>query len=315
MRGKYLVSIWDNKLRYDLELERNITIIGGKSGSGKSTLFSYFEDLLKTNRDTGLHCNCRDKIVLLKEDSNWKDLISSHHNKIFISDEYVDYIQTKDFAKFVNYSDNYFIFITRSGRMNWLTYSIDSIYEFRTIKEDNTNITKLYNKYLNKPLKVKPSLIITEDSNSGYDAIDMLRPNCDIISAHGKDNVYNVIDNNIDDYSCIYVIVDGSAFGSCIGRIFPKFSNKEVYLFAPESFEFLLLLASTFKRYLTSELECTYNFCDSKDFISWERYYTFLLSRLCKTNYGFEYTKSKLSEFFKSDYFKNHLRAQISDIF
>ena len=314
MKGKYELSIYDNKLHYSLSLERNITIIKGKSGTGKSTLYNMFEDLLSNSRNVGIHCNMKDKLEILNEKSNWGSLINDSHNKIFIADEFTDYITTLDFAKIAQSSDNYFIIISRSGRLKWLTYSVDCIYELVTNKCDNISVTKLYRKYLYVDEKIKPTLVITEDSNSGFEAMKMLAK-CDILSAHGRDNVYNTIKENINKYSCIYVIVDGAAFGSCIGRLFPKFKNEEVYIFSPESFEFLLLLSDTFRRYLSTELDCTYDFCDSINYLSWERYYTNLLDYLCKHYYNFNYSKSKLDKFFKSDYFKEHLKGQIKDIF
>lgn len=39
MKGKYKIVIHDTNVRYELELERNITIIKGKSGTGKSNLY------------------------------------------------------------------------------------------------------------------------------------------------------------------------------------------------------------------------------------------------------------------------------------
>lgn len=314
MKGRYHLIIGNKRLTYDLYLERSITIIKGMSATGKSTLVSLFEQVFQKKR-TGLHCNLKDKLMLLEGSTDWLSLLANEKNKIFIADEDIEYVQTKDFARVVQASDNYFIFITRSGRMKWLTYSVDCIYELGTDKcSDNSFITRLYKKYLDNPKNIKPSLVITEDSNSGYEMIKSL-VDCEVVSAKGRDNVYNVVSKNLDNYNCIYAIVDGAAFGSCIGRIYPKFANKEVYLFTPESFEFLLLLSGTFKRYLGAELERTYDFCDSKEYLSWERYYTSLLDFVCKRYYDFNYSKSKLDDFFKSDYFKEHLKGQIKDIF
>ena len=147
MKGKYDISIWDNKIRFELVLERQITVIKGKSGTGKSTLFMMFEDMLNKGRVTGIHCNCKDKIRVLSLSDDFKTIISNEHDKIFVFDEYFDYIQTQEFAEAVNNSDNYFIFITRSGRMNWLTYSVNNIYELRTERDGLKFVTRLYAKY------------------------------------------------------------------------------------------------------------------------------------------------------------------------
>lgn len=307
MKGKHQVIIGNNKITYDITLERQITVIKGKSGSGKSTLFQMFENIVKNgrNRDLGYKCNCTDKIRIIE--NNYKiENIKEEHNKIFIADEYCEFIQTKEFAEAIQHSDNYYIFITRSGRMNWLTYSINDIYELKTDRDENgKSITKLYSKYLNKSsYRLNPDLVITEDSNSGHEMFSKVFKEYDVVSAYGRDNVYNVL--NTQKFKCAYMIVDGAAFGSCIGRIIPKFNN--VFIFAPESFEYLLLKTNAFKRYLKDELDNTSEYCDSVDFISWEKYYTNLLSGLCKEKYDISYSKKKLNEFFKTEYYIKQIK-------
>lgn len=146
MRGKYNIVIYNNRLRYELEIERNITVIKGNSGTGKTTLYTMLRDLLSTSRYIGIECNCRDKIKILDNSSDWRNELSINTEKIFISDEGTEYITTKEFVDSLHSSDNYFIFITRSGRMRWLTYSADCVYELGTEKVGNISITRLYKK-------------------------------------------------------------------------------------------------------------------------------------------------------------------------
>lgn len=314
MKGKYEVVIYDSKIKYHLILERNITIIKGKSGTGKSTLYQMFSDLVRlSKRESGISCNCKDKIMVLREDSNWKDTLVSTSDKIFIADEYIEYVQTKEFANIAQKSGNYFVIITRSSRMQWLSYSVNSIYELETLEEGDIFCTRLVNRYLYSKETILPDLIITGDSNSGYEIINKIT-RCDVKSAKGRDNVYNEVINNINKYKCIYIIVDGAAFGSCVGRLFPRFESANIHIFTPESFEFLLLNSKTFKRYLTTELAETYNFCDAKEFVTWERYFTKLLNKLCKEQYKFAYSKSKLNKFFKSKYFESVIKNQLEDL-
>ena len=152
MKGKYNIIVYNNRLRYELEIERNITVIKGNSGTGKTTLYTMLRDLLSTSRYTGIECNCRDKIKILDNNSDWRNELSINTEKIFISDEGTEYITTQEFSESLNSSDNYFIFITRSGRMRWLTYSADCVYELGTEKVGNISITRLYKR------SVKPDL-------------------------------------------------------------------------------------------------------------------------------------------------------------
>ena len=161
MKGKYKVVIHDTNVRYELELERNITIIKGKSGTGKSNLCRMVEDAVYSKRETGVHCNCTDKLRVLRLGDNWESIINDSHNKIFIVDEYVGYIYTNSFAKVVNNSDNYFVIITRSSNLTNLGFSVDSIFELVTEKNNDMYITKLCKRYVYEEENIKSDLVVT----------------------------------------------------------------------------------------------------------------------------------------------------------
>lgn len=89
-------------------------------------------------------------------------------------DEGSTFIGTPEFASLIQQSDNYFIFITRSSRLNYLTYSMDSIYELRLEKRGNITVTKMFPMYSNVDMKFYPDIIISEDSNSGMTGLQRL---------------------------------------------------------------------------------------------------------------------------------------------
>ena len=75
-------------------------------------------------------------------------------------------------------------------------------------------------------------------------------------------------------------------------------SGKKCVLYAPESFEFLLLKANIID-VPKAVLDETYDYADSKRFMSWEEYYTdYLIQNSQKT--VFKYAKTKLNENYKS---------------
>ena len=81
----------------------------------------------------------------------------------------------------------------------------------------------------------------------------------------------------------------------------------DVYIYTPESFEYMLLNLGMFKGLLRDELIHTYNYCDTKDYLSWERYYTALLGRLYP-----KYTKSHIdNEFLRH---KNKFKSLVPDL-
>lgn len=317
MKGKYTIVIRNNVLRYEITINRNITILKGKSATGKSTLYNLFVQLKKRGSKSGIHCNMTDKIDILDSSEDWNYLqfkLKECRGKIFISDEGNTFIGTPEFAKLIQQSDNYFIFITRSSRLNYLTYSVNSIYELGSEKRGNITVTKMFPMYPNMNTNFYPDIIVSEDSNSGKQMLEMLYRDCQVISASGKDNVAkcvkDLIYNNQD--SKIYVVVDGAAFGNCIAKIIALIS-RNVLVFAPESFEFLLLHEQGFQRYLTDELVNTEKYCDSLEFVSWEQYFTKLLTSICKDMH-ISYSKSRLHPHFCSEKFLQFMLIMYKDI-
>jgi hypothetical protein len=134
MKGKYELIISNNKLKYDLVLERNITVIKGDSGTGKSILYNMCYELIRQNRPIGINCNCRDRLVILNNEDTWKEQLSKCKDNIVIINEWVEFTWTQEFKNAVKNSDNYFIIISRSASMSSL---VDSFYCLETEKEDD----------------------------------------------------------------------------------------------------------------------------------------------------------------------------------
>ena len=142
MKGNINVVISNNRLCYNLTLDRRITIIKGKSGTGKTTLYNMVDSLCKTSRPVGLNCNCRDRLLVMTN-MTYKYIVKDNIcNKIILVDEY-DF-STLDMSEFINNSDNYFIIFTRSCRFsNIRDYSDGSLYELKTSKINNMSVTNL----------------------------------------------------------------------------------------------------------------------------------------------------------------------------
>lgn len=311
MKGKYDVVIWNNRVRYELCIERQITVLKGNSGTGKSTLVSMVRTLLR--RDSGgVHCNMRDSLAVVADEDMFKEKIGKTSGKIFFVDEGNGYVNSKEFAEAVNFSDNYFVIVSRSGQLDWLTYSIDSIFELGTEKKGNVSITRMYRRYLDKAEWYKPDCVVVEDSGSGYEMMQNIF-SCPVYSAKGKDNVYNVAVSLMRSNRNVYVIVDGAAFGNCIGRF--NFDILRVLVYTPESFEWLLLNTNSIGRFVNiSVLTETYNYCDSVKYLSWERFYTDVLKKVLKEKLLVGYTKSKLPDQLKADKIEDEVKTLLKDI-
>lgn len=328
MIGKYHIVIQDKYVKYEFDVKRKYTVIRGDSATGKSYLCSAVaSDTARCICDVGL------SFLYSTNDDSWKLTLENVHGRIFFVDETFKYMGTTEFASVIKRSDNYFILVTRD-KLSGIPFSVNEIYELESSKRYN-NMSKPYTETILRPLYSnvvktdKPSLIVTEDSKSGYQFFSNALKDVSCISANGKSNVFDTVLSRISDYSNIYAIVDGAAFGSEIDTLFSlavSVSKCRILILAPESFEYLLLnaLPSQFtvrKVYLNR----TYDFCDLKHVKeicptmetliepveSWEQFYTILLKDITSGT-DFRYTKSRLNMKYLS--IKDAVLKQLPDL-
>lgn len=130
MKGKHLVTIKNNVLRYQFEIRRNITIIKGDSATGKTTLVDMVREYFENGEQSGVSLQC-DKTCIVLEGRQWKVLIENIHDSIVFIDEGNLFITTDEFSSAVKKSDNYYVIVTREGLPN-LPYSVDEIYGIKS---------------------------------------------------------------------------------------------------------------------------------------------------------------------------------------
>ena len=94
----------------------------------------------------------------------------------------------------------------------------------------------------------------------------------------------------------ILVIADGAAFGSEIDRVLQVINErKNVALYLPESFEWLIMDADILKdNIVRSILSEPSEYVESKLYFSWERFFTAVLIEQTKDTY-LAYAKRKLN--------------------
>ena len=68
MKGNIKVVVSTKKLRYELNLRRNITIIQGDSATGKTTLIQIINDYLSSRTGPGTDVICTKKCAVLSGD-------------------------------------------------------------------------------------------------------------------------------------------------------------------------------------------------------------------------------------------------------
>ena len=301
MKGNIKVTVSTKKLRYELNLRRNITIIQGDSASGKTTLIQIVGDYLAGRTGPGTDVICDRKCAVLSGDTESVIVrLKSLKETVVFVDEQERFLYSQAFAEAVLGSDCYFVLITRDG-LNMLPYSVNEIY---CLKNSGyyQNTRQVYNSmhqvYPERRAtgQVRPSVVLTEDSNAGYEMYDALICGTEMVcaSAGGKSNVAKYILAHKD--KPIFAVVDGAAFGADMkGVMYALEVNRRSCVWAPESFEYLILQSGIVQAEgLKKIMETPGEFIESGKYSSWERYFTWLLEDLTK-NTIYAYNKSRMN--------------------
>lgn len=300
MKGNYEIIVANAKVRYEFTVRRNITIIKGDSATGKTTLVEMIREYYESGEGSGIELRCMKECRALAG-RDWKRLLEGMRESIVFIDEDNAFLPTREFAEAIRESDNYYVIVTREGLPN-LPYSVEEIYGIResgkyaSLKQTYNELFHIYGKEdYTKP--VIPEYIIVEDSNSGYEFFEGVVEKSDskVISASGKSNIFSkMMESPMEQ---VLVIADGAAFGSEMDRIMKLIHKKKgMVLYLPESFEWLVLKSGIIQdRKLGKILEKPEDFIESKEYFSWERFFSELLMDLTKGTY-LKYAKRKLNK-------------------
>lgn len=307
MKGSHRVIIEAKRVKYDFTLTRNITILTGDSASGKTVLIDYIRDYRRYGSESGVMVSC-DRECRTLDNEDWEMQLKRITNSIIFIDEGNRFVTSKEFAKLALESDNYFVLATRE-KMPMLPYSVQEIYGFREsgkYHEAKQKYNEMYHLYgeTSAQSSIEPELVITEDSNSGYDFFAKLseQKNVNCISANGKSNIIKCLQDSEKTQGTRLIIVDGAAFGSEMKEVYEYLNTVgNVVLYAPESFEWLLLSSNTIPNANVTEiLQEPENYIDSKKYASWERFFTALLIDMTKGDPVWSYSKKKISSVYVS---------------
>ena len=304
MIGKYHVFMKSTKISYSFTVERKYTILCGDSGSGKTYITELINnlDVIEFTSEVNIE-------VLSYKRRNYENELKTISNEIFVVDEDNPIMKDNDDIELMHKSDNYFIIICRLNSSK-IPYSILEMYHVK-----NKGLVNYYLRiYKDFHANIKPELIITEDEKSGYQFFKAITEKTQIkcIGAGGNAKVFHLLLSVIDKFDKIVIIVDGSAFGAFIDDIYEiktTFLNKQIEIFAPESFEYLLLNTNAVNADMDI-LERTYNYHDiqhvrkliddenyNEDIISWERVYTAYMTGLTKYT-SHQYSKGDLNDYY-----------------
>lgn len=318
MKGVLNIEVSNRKAKYTFELKRNITVVCGDSGSGKTTLYKMVRAFYETGTSSGVKWNCsaEKKCAVLSDPNFWQQNLENIKNSIVFIDEGFKFILSERFAKAVKGSDNYYVFFNRE-KLSELPYSVDEVYEIKTAGKKNHTFVKMFDsneKHIYTPDSANKKFIYdtvaVEDSKSGYEFYCAYFAGskivCETCKSKSKLNrwVKDYLDSNPEKK--LLVIADGAAFGSEMNRFMEIYTTVKnplnLTLCLPESFEWLILKSGLLHQEDINEiLRNPSEYIESKDFFSWEQFFTNLLVERTKNIGYLRYKKNKsvLADFYK----------------
>lgn len=321
--GKYHVEVSSKRNKYVFDVKRKYTFILGDSGTGKTKLGV----LLKRSRKAGgnrIHVNCNVPVILIEDVEMMEKFYTDEKDTkaIYVIDEdVIDELTSKDngvsFANNTKGMSAYFVLLTRN-KLGALPYSPLEIYEFKGRIVGDCCLRKTVNVYEWKDLlPINADVVIVEDSKVGYYFFKETL-NCIVESAYGDGNLQNMLKEKIvEGYKSIVLIGDDAAIGCSIRKLMDIVQvnvDVNVYLFFPESFEYLVLKANIFSQDISQELLETYNYAETSEFFSWERYYTHLLGIVSNSRGGYRKESKYLPKYLISEINVDRIYSVIREI-
>lgn len=317
MRGAYEVIITSGRVQFKLLIRRNLTILKGDSATGKTTLVDMVANYEELGPGSGVDIKCDAPCVVLSG-RNWQRTLSAITNSIVFIDEGNPFVASEDFARAAKHSDNYYVIVSREA-LPMLPYSVDEVYGLRNnTRRLVSKYPKAYRVYAstfriyenNYPGDAKPELVIVEDSGAGYDFFlaAFNKVNIPCVAAGGKGSVFKIARDA--EASNILVIADGAAFGPEMERVLSLKFRKNIKLFLPESFEWLILKSGLVDgSTLQTLLEDPSPHIESSRYFSWEKFFTHELIALTQGTY-LSYEKGGLNP----AYLNERERAAIENV-
>lgn len=320
MRGTHTIRLENNFVRYDFTVRRNLTIVRGDSATGKTQLIHMLLEYGDGSSDSGVTLVCDKPCYVLADDRNWRLILANTNDTIVFIDEEHEFIASQEFAEAVKASDNYYVLITRN-RLPMLPYSVEEIYgihvsgKYTTLRQTYNEFYRLYGTTIPEE-DVCPKRIVTEDSNSGYDFFSAVARSKDVEcrSAGGSSQIFTRLKELPDD-ACTLIIADGAAFGPEMERVEKELRlHPQTYLYLPESFEWLVLKSGLLdSKELRDLLEHPEDHIESREFFSWERFFTAKLVEMTRGTY-LQYQKKQLNKAYLTEKAVEKIKAVMEHI-
>lgn len=319
MKGIHEVVVRNNRVQYKFSVRRNLTILRGDSATGKSTLIDLIAQYARDGENSGVTLQCDKSCVVLTSEL-WQLRLPTIKDSIVFIDEDNSFAGTHEFADSAKNSDNYYVIVMRES-LPQLPYSVDEIYTLKNrtkgygqIKRLYTSFQHIYEKSSYGISDKRPDYVIVEDSHSGYQFFRSVFEQRGIpcISAQGKSNICAEIEKTPRGCT-ILVIADGAAFGPEMEKTISQRHKRNIVLFLPESFEWMILSSDLIadrdtKLILQNPAEAI----ESSRYFSWERFFTSLLVEKTKDTY-LRYRKQELNPVYLHEHEKSEIMKYLPE--
>lgn len=312
MKGKHRIVLETGRVKYDFTVRRNITVVQGDSATGKTTLIELLSQYGRQGARSGITLTSDVPCFVYTggaDSREWTPFFATARGGIIFVDEGFSFVHSVEFAECIKNTGDYYLLIARKPLVN-LQYSIQEIYGIKTSGKYHFPYQVFHEFYpiyqqeeaFNIPQKI---ILLVEDGRSGYQFFSKVCDHlCEVSceSAGGNSNVYRQL-LQIAGKEPVLVIADGAAFGSFVENVVSvarKRGNTGLYF--PESFEWLILESGIIQ---SSEIEkvmkAPENYIESRNYFSWEQFFTAFLQEKTKGNEYLYYKKNHLPEFYLSE--------------
>ncbi len=280
-----------NRVEYDFDIHRRVTIIEGNSGEGKTLLYNIIKDKQMVRK-----LSIQSPLPLISYTSRTD--INNIHNCILLIDE--DYLPPTTFFDKLQDRNIFCLIFSREEFIKRINYSIYEVYLIKSINKYKTIYPKYDRRIFNNRFYKR---FISEDSKSGYSMFADTTPIIEGKSVSGNSNIK-------PEHNYLYLI-DLANFPYNFQVLYELAKLGYLDICDRESFEEQLLNMTLFKG--IKERKPILN---PLDFNSFEAYFTQLLSKIMRDESGTEYSKKSLSKCFiyPCDYYVKCEKCRLNKI-